>query len=217
MPDFAVQRFNMVESQVRPNDVTDPRILAALGEVPRERFVPAGKQGIAYQDAPIELVKGRFLLEPRTFAKLLTLIAPDAADKVLDIGCATGYSTAVLGKLAASVIGIEQDADLVRMACDSVPAVGIRNATIIQGLLVGGCKDHAPFDAILINGAVEKVPDAILSQLKEGGRLATVIRAGEVGRGRLYLRENGRIGYRDTFDSPAPLLAGFREEVGFVF
>lgn len=217
MPDYATQRFNMVESQVRTNDVTDAAVLAAMGEVPRERFVPASKRAVAYAEAPLEVAPGRFLMEPRNLGKLLQLAVIDPADKVLDVGCATGYSSAVLAKLAKSVIALEQDADLVRAASDMLPAVGASNATVVQGSLAGGAKQQAPFNVIFINGAIETEPKALLAQLAEGGRLVAIVRSGSVGRATLYVRENGHIGSRPEFDADAPLLAGFRQPVGFVF
>lgn len=217
MPDYATQRLNMVESQVRANDVPDPRIAEAMRLIPREKFVPMVKRGIAYADAAIEVAPGRHLLEPRTFAKLLQLAEVQSSDSVLDIGCATGYSTAVIAQLAKSVIGLEQDADLLQTAYDAVPGVGVKNASIVQGALVEGYPAKAPYDAIFINGAVEEVPGALLAQLAEGGRLVAVIHSGALSRGTLFLREHGRVGHRSAFDAPAPLLAGFRETVGFVF
>jgi len=217
MPDYAAQRHNMVESQVRANDVTDLRVIAAMREVPRESFVPGSKRGIAYADAAIEIVRGRYLLEPRTLCKLLQLAQIGPVDRVLDIGCVTGYSTAVIAKLSTSVIGLEQDADLVRMACDAVPATGARNAAVVQGMLAEGFRDKAAYDVIFMDGAVEKVPDALLAQLADGGRLVTVVRHGELAKATLYLREHGRVGHRTAFDASAPLLPGFRETVGFVF
>lgn len=217
MPDTAAQRLNMVESQVRANDVTDVRVHAALREVPRERFVPAVKRSIAYADAAIELVPGRYLLEPRTFAKLLQLAEIRPIDSVLDIGCATGYSTAVLAKLAARVTGLEQDADLVRIASDMIPAVGAANVRVVQGGLAQGHRADAPYDVIVINGAVEQVPGMLLGQLAEGGRLVAVLQDGAQGRAVLFLRQDGHVGHRAAFDAAAPLLAGFRQPAGFVF
>jgi protein-L-isoaspartate(D-aspartate) O-methyltransferase len=218
MPDYAAQRLTMVESQVRTNDVTDLRIHAAMREVPREIFVPGAKRAVAYADAPIEIVRGRYLVEPRTFAKLLQLARIGPNDAALDIACGTGYSTAVIARLAKSVIGMEQDADLVRVASETVPGTGAANATILQGQLVDGVPAKAPYDAILINGAVEMVPDGILAQLAEGGRLATLIGSPSgMARATLFLREHGRIGRREDFDAPAHPLVGFRNTVGFVF
>jgi len=217
MPDYAAQRLNMVESQVRTNDVTDTRIHAAMREVPREQFVPNTKRAVAYAEAAIEIIRGRYLLEPRTFAKLLQLAAVTPNDAVLDIACATGYSTAVIARLAKTVIGLEQDADLVRVASETVPTVSAKNATIVQGSLVEGFAAGAPYDVIFINGAVETVPDALLAQLAEGGRLVAVIKSGELGRATLYLREHGRVGQRIAFDAAAHPLVGFRNTVGFIF
>jgi protein-L-isoaspartate(D-aspartate) O-methyltransferase len=216
MSDYALQRFNMVETQIRTNDVTDPRIYAAMNAIPREQFIPTAKRALAYSDLPIEVAHGRFLPDPRTFAKLLQLADVHAGDSVLDVACATGYSTAVIAMLAKRVTALEQDADLVRIASDLVRASGASNATIVQGGLTEGCKQRAPFDVILVNGAIETVPQTLLGQLAEGGRLA-VIHHGSPGRAQLYLREKGRIGSRDDFDSATPLLAGFRKTVGFVF
>src|SRR5450432_4821505 len=158
MSDYAQQRFNMVETQVRTNDVTDPRIHAAMAAVARERFVPAARRATAYADVPVEVSPGRFLLDPRTFGKLLQLASLRSGDRVLDVACSTGYSTVVIARLVKSVIALEQDADLVRVASDMIPANGTVNATVVQGGLTEGVKDSAPYDAIFINGAVEAVP-----------------------------------------------------------
>ncbi len=217
MADYATQRFNMVECQVRTNDVTDTRIHAAMLDVPRERFVPAARRAFAYADVPVEIAPGRFLLDPRTFGKLVQLAALKAGDRVLDVACGTGYSTAVLARIAKSVVGLEQDADLVRLASDLVPASGAANAVIAQGGLTEGAKGKAPFDVIVIEGAVESVPDSLLAQLAEGGRLVAIVNEGGQGRARLYVRDKGSVGSRMDFDASVPLLAGFRKVVGFVF
>ncbi|HJW39596.1 MAG TPA: protein-L-isoaspartate O-methyltransferase [Rhizomicrobium sp.] len=217
MADYATQRFNMVECQVRTNDVTDPRIHDAMLAVPRERFVPASRRAFAYADVPVEIAPGRSLLDPRTFAKLVQLADLHATDRVLDVACGTGYSTVVLARIAKEVVGLEQDADLVRAASDMVPASGATNATVVQGGLTEGVKAKAPFDAILIEGAVESVPDSLIGQLAEGGRLAAIVNAGGQGRAQLFVREKGRVGSRMDFDASVPLLAGFRKVVGFVF
>jgi protein-L-isoaspartate(D-aspartate) O-methyltransferase len=217
MPDYAAQRLNMIESQVRANDVTDVRVQDAMREVPRERFVPAARRAIAYADSALELVPGRFLLEPRSFAKLLQLAEIAPGDNVLDVGCTTGYSTAVLARLAAKVVGLEEDADLVRVASDMLPALGSSNVRVVQGALAGGYPAAAPYDVIFVNGAVERVPDALLAQLADGGRLVVVLQTGPQGRATLFLREDGQIGRRGAFDASAPVLAGFRQPAGFVF
>jgi protein-L-isoaspartate(D-aspartate) O-methyltransferase len=217
MSDYALQRFNMVETQVRTNDVTDARIHAAMGTVERERFVPTAKRAFAYADLPIEVAHGRFLPDPRTFAKLLQLADIRASDRVLDVACATGYSTAVIARLAKHVTGLEQDAELARIASDLVRASGAPNASLVQGALADGCRPRAPFDVIFVNGAVEVVPDSLLSQLADGGRLVAVVRTGGQGRARIFVREKGSVGYREDFDSGVPALVGFRKTIGFVF
>lgn len=216
MPDYAAQRFNMVESQVRSNDVPDPRIRAAMLEVPRERFVPAATRAFAYAETAVEVVPGRFLLEPRTLAKLIHLAAIGPEDKVLDVGCTSGYSTAVLGLLAKNVTGLEADADLVRIALDMLPAVHAANTTVVQGALEKGHQAAAPYNAIVIEGAVETVPDALLAQLAEGGRLVAMVQQGVQSRAHRYLRHKDHMGCRPDFDGAAPLLTSFRKPVGFV-
>jgi protein-L-isoaspartate(D-aspartate) O-methyltransferase len=215
--DYATQRFNMVETQVRTNDVPDTRIHAALMAVPREQFVPAARRAMAYADVPVEVARGRYLLDPRSFSKLVHLAGLKAGDRLLDVGCATGYSSVVLGKIVNKVIALEQDADLVRIASDMIAASGAANVTLTQGGLTEGAKSHGPYDVIVIEGGVESVPDSLLGQLAEGGRLVAIVIQGGQGHAHLYVREKGRAGSRPDFDATVPLLAGFRKAVGFVF
>ncbi|HEY0105531.1 MAG TPA: protein-L-isoaspartate O-methyltransferase [Rhizomicrobium sp.] len=217
MADYATQRFHMVEAQVRANDVTDTRIQAAMNAVPRERFVPAARRALAYADVPVEIAPGRYLSDPRSFAKLLQLAALRPTDHALDVGCATGYSTVVLARIVKSVIALDQDADLVRIAADMVPASGAANAIVTQGSLTEGVKVKAPYDVIVINGAVDAVPDSLLAQLAEGGRLVAIVNAGGQGRAHLFVRDKGSIGSRADFDASVPPLTGFKKVVGFVF
>lgn len=213
----ASARFNMIEAQIRTNNVTDVRIHAALDAVLRERFVPTAKQALAYADVPVEIAPGRFLLDPRSFAKALQLVRVTAEDKVLDVGCGTGYSSAVLGRLARNVIALEQDADLVRVASETLPGVGATNAAVVQGGLAEGHKANAPYDVIFVNGAIEARPDALLGQLAEGGRLVAIVKSGASGHATVFLKEKGQVGSRAGFDADAQILPGFREKVGFVF
>jgi protein-L-isoaspartate(D-aspartate) O-methyltransferase len=199
------------------NDVTDVRVQDAMRTIPREMFAPTAKKATAYADAPLEVARGRYLLEPRSLAKLMQLAQIEPTDKVLDVACATGYSTAVLAKLAAKVIGLEQDADLVRVASDITNTLAIRNASIVQGSLAEGFKDSAPYDVIFVNGAIETRPESLLAQLAEGGRLVAIMKTESHSRANLFLREHGKIGTRADFDADAPILAGFRQKAGFVF
>ena len=207
--------FNMVETQIRPSHVTDDRLLAAMMAVPREKFVPGAARALAYADVPVAMAAGRYLLDPRSFAKLVQLAGIEADDRVLDVGGGTGYSAAVLARLAGEVVALEQDADLVRAASQLLANV-VGKVEVVQGGLVEGVKDRAPFDVIFINGAIEQVPDALLGQLAEGGRLVAVLKDGQ-SRAWLYLKENGQVGRRPDFDADVPVLAGFKKAMGFVF
>jgi protein-L-isoaspartate(D-aspartate) O-methyltransferase len=208
-------RFNMVETQIRPSHVTDDRLLAAMMAVPREKFVPGAARALAYADIPVAMAPGRYLLDPRSFAKLVQLAGIETGDRVLDVGGGTGYSAAVLARLAGEVVALEQDADLVRAASQLLANV-VGKVEVVQGGLVEGVKDRAPFDVIFINGAIEQVPDALLGQLAEGGRLVAVLKDGQ-SRAWLYLKENGQVGRRPDFDADVPVLAGFKKAMGFVF
>jgi protein-L-isoaspartate(D-aspartate) O-methyltransferase len=207
-------RFHMIDSQIRPSDVTDIRVLAALGTVARENFVPRAARALAYADVSVEVAPGRFLMEPRCFAKLLQLAAITADDRILDVGCATGYSAAVLARLGGKVVALEQDADLLRIASEGLSATPI---VLVQGALIEGAKAEGPFDVIVVEGAIEQVPETLLSQLAEGGRLVTVMNDGPQGKATLFLKENGGIGRRAVFDAAVPVLAGFKKMMGFVF
>jgi len=212
---FESARFNMIEAQIRTSNVTDPRIMAAMSAVAREKFVPSAARALAYADVPVAVAQGRYLLDPRSFAKLAQLAQIKAEDRVLDVGCGTGYSAAVLARLAAEVVALEQDADLVRIASELLANV-VGRVELVQGGLIEGVKNHAPFDVIFVNGAIEQVPEILLSQLAEGGRLVTVLKDGQ-SRAWLFLKENGKIGKRPDFDADVPLLAGFKKAMGFVF
>ncbi|MFN0043161.1 MAG: protein-L-isoaspartate O-methyltransferase family protein [Alphaproteobacteria bacterium] len=217
MSKFAAARHNMVESQIRTNKVTDPGLLGALLEVPRENFVPAALQGIAYVDEDLDLGGGRFLMEPMVMARLIQIAEPRAGDKALVIGCSSGYSTAVLGRLCASVVAVESDGMLASQAARTLADLGLTNAVVERGALDDGCAVRGPYEVILFDGAIEILPEAILDQLAEGGRLVGVVIERGIGRGTLVLRRGGVISRRSVFDAAVPTLPGFRAPPGFVF
>lgn len=219
MIDYAAARRNMVDGQVKPNRVSDPALLEAMLAVPRERFVPKPSRGIAHVDDDLPVGHGRFLLAPMVFARLVQEAMIDADDVVLDIGCATGYSTAVLSRIAASVVGIEQIGDLATEATETLTELGIDNGAVIQADLTAGCPSQQPFTAIMMNGAVADVPPALFDQLADGGRLVAILadRAGGIGHATLYGKVGGVVSHRVLFDASAPLLPGFEPVPAFEF
>lgn len=219
--DTTVQRKNMVESQVRPSDVTDRRIIRAMSEIPRELFVPEAARSFAYRDSAIALDAGgtlpRELLEPRTFAKLVQAAAIDQNAAVLDVGAATGYSAAVLAQLARHVVALESDAALARQAREALAQVGAANVEIVEGPLPEGCAAAGPFDAIVLEGAIETAPSALLDQLKDGGRLVAIVGRKGASRATIWHRDGSVYGTQDVFDANAEVLPGFEREAAFVF
>jgi len=222
MTDFSVQRLNMVESQVRPSDVTDQRIIRAMLEVPREPFVPAEVAQLAYIDDPVPVTarsrggEARWLLPPRTLARLVQLLDIGPQSAVLDVGCATGYSTVVLARLARRVVALEAEGDLVRAAKANLEKLGVGNATVVEGPLAAGAPAHGRYDAILLNGAVPSVPPAILDELADGGRLAAVLCRGPLCRAHLWRRSNSTLDVQPVFEAAAAPLPGFEEPAEFV-
>lgn len=212
--DFALARANMIESQVRPNGITDERIIAAMAAIPRELFVPSARRSLAYMDEHVEIDaaqprgSARYLLEPMTFARLVQLLAVEGNDKVLDVGCGTGYSSAILSILAKTVIALESDPELSAEAAANFAKLGLANARVITGKLSEGRLSDGPYDAIFINGCIPDPPLPLLAQLKDHGRLATVLGDEEVGRVALFTR-NGAFSVRYAFDASTPRLPGF--------
>ncbi len=217
--DYTTARHNMVDGQIRPNKVTDPLVMQAMETMPREMFVPKHLRGIAYTDEDLDLGAGRWLMEPLTLARLLQDAAIDKTDVALDVGCATGYATAVLSRLASTVVAVDSDPDLVARATAAIGDLNIDNAAVISGDLTVGSPDQGPFNVILVNGAVEYVPDAILGQLVDGGRLVTILRepGAPVGVATLITRQGDAFGHRSLFDCGVPLLPGFAKPPRFVF
>ena len=208
----------MVESQIRTNKVTDPRIIGAFEAVARESFVGEAQRGIAYIDEDLEVAPGRYLMEPMVLARLLQAAAPRSGDMALDIGVATGYSTAVLARLVQTVVGLECDRGLAEQANRTLNALDVDNAVVVEGALNGGYAKQAPYDVIIFQGAVCEVPQAMKAQLSDGGRLVAVIcDIAGIGRGTLIQRSGDNFSARTLFDAATPLLPGFEREVGFVF
>lgn len=220
MTDFAQSRINMVKSQVRPSEVTDRRILNALLNLPRERFVPASKRPLAYVDEDIRLDDDdhpRWLMEPMHFARLVQLAEIGPKDLVLDVGCGTGYSTAVLGRLADSVVGLESSKSLGRTAETLMIELGIDNVAIVEGELTKGYPSQGPYDVIILEGAVEQIPDELFGQLRNGGRLVAPVVDGQIGKAMLFRSIDGDISRRTAYDMNVSRLPGFERPKTFVF
>ena len=220
MFDFAAARRMMVDGQVRTADVTDQRIVAAMLELPRERFVPERNAALAYLDLDVAVTSGmpaRRLLKPMVLAKLVQAAEIGAQDRVLDVGSATGYSAALLARLAHHVVALEEDATLARHARENLAAVGVANAEVVTGALPDGWPAGAPYDVILVNGAAEVAPARLLRQLKEGGRLVAVVGRPPASKAVRYLAAAGQASALPVFDAAAPALPGFAEPPAFVF
>jgi protein-L-isoaspartate(D-aspartate) O-methyltransferase len=219
MIDFAAQRTKMVESQIRTEDVTDRNVIAAMAAVPREKFVPERMAELAYIDQDLAIagmgMGGRFLMKPATLARLLQAAGVAPTDHVLDVGCGLGYAAAVLARLAASVVALEEDTALSAGARKQLG--DLANVEVVEGRLEEGHKARAPYDLILVEGAVEVVPEALLDQLGEGGRLVAVVGYGRAASATVFTKADGDVGDRPAFDADVPPLPGFRRPRGFVF
>lgn len=218
MVDFVAARHHMVESQIRTNKVTNPDVIDAMEEIPRERFVEKSHQGIAYLDEDLPIGNGRFLMEPMILARMLQTLDLQPGDIVLDVGVATGYSSAVISRLASTVIALESDPSFASQTTLNMAELGIDNVVLVEGPLAAGYPAQAPYDVIVLEGAVPEVPTAITDQLAEGGRLCAVIDDDETqGRTVLMVRSGDLVSRRVIFDANTPSLPGFEKSQGFVF
>lgn len=221
MEDFAIARSRMIDSQLRTESVTDYGVLNVMGAVPREQFVPAQQRALAYLDRDVPLTAAgeasRYLMEAAPFARLVQLAAVQSTDHVLDVGCATGYSTAVLARLAGSVVGLESDATLAAQATDALRRLGAANATVVVGPLAAGHAAGAPYDVIIIEGSVDTVPEALFAQLKDEGRLVAVVGRGLSASATVFTKSEGQIGDRIAFNADVRPLPGFANPEVFVF
>ncbi len=215
--DFARARHAMVESQVRPSDVTDPRIVAAMRALPRERFAPAHLRSLAYADIELEVAPGRYLLKPRDLAKLLQALEPQAHERALEINGATGYGAAVLAHCVSEVVSLDPDGQISFAARAALESSGIVSVKTVSTTIEGGWPDAAPYDLIVLNGAAEIVPDAWFAQLAPNGRLGVIVREGAAGRARIYTRSQDSVSYRVAFDSAPPIVPGLERPPAFSF
>lgn len=205
----------MVDSQVRPSDVTKFPIIDALLTVPRELYVPAAQREAAYVGENLDIGGGRVVLEARTLAKLLDALDIQPEELVLDIGTGLGYSAAVIARLAGTVVAIEEDAALAAEAGRLLSEEGVDNAIVLTEALTAGAAKHAPYDAVIIEGGIEVLPEAIVTALREGGRVGAIFMDGAVGTAKIGTKRQGRIIWRSAFNATAPLLEGFRKVVEF--
>ncbi|NJM84243.1 MAG: protein-L-isoaspartate O-methyltransferase [Tabrizicola sp.] len=215
MSEFGTRRVMMVDTQVRPSDVTKFPIIDAMLTVPREVYVPRERREAAYVGENLEIGNGRVVLEPRTLAKLLDALDIQPSETVLDLGCGLGYSTAVMARLADAVIAVEEDETLAGEAQRLLSDEGVDNAAVVTAPLAGGSVKHGPYDVIAIQGGVETMPVALIAQLKDGGRIGAVFMDGALGTAKVGYKIDGSMTWRPVFNAAAPVLAGFRIARGF--
>lgn len=215
MTEFATRRRMMVDTQVRPSDVTKFPIIDAMLTVARETFLPEALQEAAYTGENLSLGDGRVLLEARTLAKMLDALDVTGDELVMDIGCAYGYSSAVLARLAEAVVAVEEDTEMAEEAQTLLSAAGADNVVVHTGSLAEGAGEHGPYDVILLQGGVGSLPHAITDQLKEGGRIACIFVEGALGIVRIGYKSGGIVSWRFDFNAGAPVLPGFEKETAF--
>lgn len=216
MTEFALRRTMMVDTQVRPSDVTKFPIIEAMLSVPREVYVPGEKREAAYIGENVEIAPGRVVLEPRTLAKMLDALDIQPDEMVMDLGCGLGYSTAIAARLADAVVAVEEDGELAAAAQRTLSSQGVDNAAVIEGPLAQGAAKHGPYDVILLQGGAEEIPATLLDQLKDGGRIGAVFMTGALGEARIGYKVDGRVTWRLAFNAAAPVLPGFVRHKGFV-
>ena len=219
MSEFTAVRHNMVECQLRTNKVTNWRLIDAMDDVPRELFVPKQLADVAYIDEDLMVAPGRYLMEPLVLARLLQAATVTEQDVALDVGCGTGYSSAVLGRLAGTVIGLEPDEALATEASQTLSSVGADNVIVVSGGVAEGYSRQGPYDVILLNGGVPFAPPSLIDQLAEGGRMVAVMRGASevVGRATHWVRLHGKISHRVIFDATVPPLPGIETKPAFQF
>ncbi|WP_238368245.1 protein-L-isoaspartate O-methyltransferase family protein [Mesobacterium pallidum] len=215
MTDFAARRNMMVDTQVRPSDVTKFPVIDAMLSVPREAFVPRTQREAAYVGENVSLGGSRVVLEPRTLAKMLDFLDIRGDELALDIGCGLGYSAALIARMAEAVVAVEEVEDLAEEAESTLSEQGADSVAVHRGPLAEGAPQHGPYDVIMIEGAVEHLPDAICDQLKEGGRIAVLFAEGALGTVRIGYKIDGIITWRFAFNAGAPVMPGFEKHQAF--
>jgi len=217
MADFTSQRTMMVDTQVRPSDVTKFPIIDAMLTVPRENYVPRPLRLTAYMDGLLDLGSGRAMLEPRVLAKMLDALDIQPSELVLDLGCGLGYSSAVIAQMAQAVVAVEEDEAMASEAESVLGAAGVDNVAVITGPLVDGAPQHGPYDVIVLQGGVQTLPDSLVAQLKDGGRLACLMIEGNLGTCKIGLKTGNSLSWRYAFNATAPVLPGFYNTPAFQF
>nr|WP_238934816.1 protein-L-isoaspartate O-methyltransferase [Maricaulis parjimensis] len=207
----------MVDSQIRPSDVTDRRLIAAFLDTPRELFIPRSRRASAYADSQVVTSDNRTLMRPRDMAKLIHAADIQPDELVLDIANGRGYSTAILARMAETVVGVENDEDGLSRSTGLLADIGADNAVVVEGDPKAGVPKQGPFDVIFVNGSVDTVPTAWFDQLADGGRLVVIVRKGPVGKATVFTKSSAGIGERVVFDATATVLPGFEAETGFAF
>jgi protein-L-isoaspartate(D-aspartate) O-methyltransferase len=216
--DFTFARHNMVECQLRPSKVTDNAVLAAMGSLPRERFLPEMMRSVAYADEDLCIAPGRYLMEPIVAARLIQAAAPASHDSALVVGGGAGYEAAVLASMVETVFVVESDAALSAAATALFSDLALDNIVVVDGALEDGFGDQGPYNIILINGCVQHLPESLKAQIAENGRLVCVMDAGDgIGRATVLQRTGGVVSHRTVFDASVPMLDAFRKASGFVF
>jgi protein-L-isoaspartate(D-aspartate) O-methyltransferase len=221
MSDFSTARQKMVDGQVRPSDVTDLRIIDAMLEVPREAFVPQHQRALAYLDLDLDVSEAgsakRFLMKPLVTAKMLQAADIKNTDKVLVAGCASGYTAALVAKLAGQVTATEVDPSLAAKARDVLGQLGLANVTVRAADVADGDPANAPYHVIVLDGATEITPERLYGQLREGGRLVGVFAMTKPPRAMIVTHSHGDFGNRALFDASVPVLPGLERRPAFVF
>ncbi|HMS94822.1 MAG TPA: rRNA adenine N-6-methyltransferase family protein [Tabrizicola sp.] len=215
MSEFASRRVMMVDTQVRPSDVTKFPIIDAMLSVPRELYVPDDRREAAYVGENLEIGNGRVVLEARTLAKLLDALNIQPDELVLDLGAGLGYSSAVIARLAGTVVAVEEEAPLAAEAERLLSEEGVDNAIVLSEALAAGAAKHAPYDVILVEGGIEFLPDAVAQSLRDGGRIGALFMDGAVGTAKVGTKRQGKINWRSVFNAAAPVLNGFKKVEGF--